>query len=39
MRESDLDESVIYSYSLVLMRFTNRELGRRTVDELSELLG
>ena len=38
-RESDLDESLMYSCSLVSMRLMNRESGRRTVDELSELSG
>ena len=37
MRGSDLDESAICSWSLVLIRLTKRESGRRTVNELSEL--
>ena len=37
MRGSDLDESLIHSCNVVSMRLTNRELGRRMVNELSDL--
>ena len=38
-RGLDLDKSRMCLCNLVSMRLTNRESGRRTVDELSELSG
>ena len=38
-RGSDLDELAIYSWSLVSIKLTKRELVRRTVDKLLELSG
>ena len=35
-RESDLDELLMCLCNLVSMRLTNRESGRRMIDELSE---
>ena len=36
---SDLDKLLMHLCSLVSIRLTNRESGRRIVDELSESLG